>query len=106
MYSGVGRLLSPKYRRRTPSMVMAISASSRIRERGTISTEVAILGIFAILALPRFIMSLHVRPFSSRRHHRRVLAGYRNRRPLHDRTWHDGRRPPHGVRQKHRRPER
>jgi hypothetical protein len=31
---------------------MAISASSRIRERGTISTEVAILGISAILALP------------------------------------------------------
>src|SRR5450759_2765894 len=106
MYSGVGRLLSPKYRRNTPSMVMAISASSRIRERGTISTEAAILGISVILALPRFIMSVHARAFSSRRHHRRVLAGYRNRRPLHDRTWHDGRRTAHGVRQEHRRSER
>src|SRR5258707_7513939 len=98
MYSGVGRLLSPKYRRNTPSILMAISASSRIRERGTISTEVAILGIFAILALPRFIMSFHVRTFSSRRHHRRVFAGYRNRRTLHDRTRHDGRRTTHRAR--------
>src|ERR1035437_3306954 len=106
MYSGVGRLLSPKYRRKTPSMVMAISASSRIRERGTISTEVATLGISAILSLPRRIMSFHARTFSSRRHPRRVFAGYRNRRPLHDRTWHDGRRTPLGVRQEHRRPER
>src|ERR1035438_6816654 len=94
MYSGVGRLLSPKYRRKTPSMVMAISASSRIRERGTISTEVAILGIFAILAPRRFIMSLHARTFSSRRHHRRVFAGYRNCRGLYERTRHDGRRTP------------
>src|ERR1035437_501458 len=84
MYSGVGRLLLPKYRRNTPSMVMAISASSRIRERGTISTEVATLGIFAIFALPRFIMSFHASTFFSCRHHRRVFAGYRNCRPLHD----------------------
>src|SRR6476660_7242914 len=103
MYSGVGRLLSPKYRRNTPSIDMAISASSRIRERGTISTEVAILGILAIFALPGFIMSVHASTFSSRRHYRRVLPGYRSCRPVHDRTRHDGRRTPHGVRQEHHR---
>src|SRR5689334_11184511 len=42
---------SPKYRRRTPSIDMATSASSRIRECGTFSTEGARCGISVILAL-------------------------------------------------------
>ena len=45
MYSGVGRLDSPKYSRSTPSMDMAISASSRMRECGTRSTECERWGI-------------------------------------------------------------
>src|SRR3954468_11208848 len=110
MYSGVGRLLSPKYNRSTPSMVMAISASSRMRERGTLWTDVAIQGILPFshcarpkLRAPRLIMSFHASTLSSSRHYRRVFAGHRNRRTLHDRVGDDGRRTPYGVRKEYRR---
>src|SRR5450759_5039114 len=45
MYSGVGRLDSPKYSFRTPSILMAISASSRMRECGTRNAEGATAGV-------------------------------------------------------------
>src|ERR1700733_3251817 len=51
MYSGVGRFDSPKYSRSTPSIDMAISASSRMRERGTFSTELARRGTLTSLLL-------------------------------------------------------
>ena len=54
MYSGVGRFDSPKYNRSTPSIDMAISASSRIRECGTLSTDRARRDIFHYCARLRW----------------------------------------------------
>src|ERR1017187_9764273 len=53
MKSGVGRFDSPKYNRSTPCMDMAISASSRMREGGTCSTELATWGILGLTAQGR-----------------------------------------------------
>src|ERR1700683_2804793 len=44
MNSGVGRFDSPKYSFTTPSIDMAMSASSRMRECGTASAEAATAG--------------------------------------------------------------
>src|SRR5262249_22618093 len=59
MYSGVGRFDSPKYRRSTPSMDIATSASSRMRECGTFSTEGAtrIRDIVALVFAPKAVFS-------------------------------------------------
>src|SRR5438132_7423749 len=52
MNSGVGWFDSPKYSARTPSIPIATSASSRIRECGTAWTEAAMVGITSsILAI-------------------------------------------------------
>src|SRR5260221_2391983 len=49
MYSGVGRLDSPKYSFKTPSIDIAISASSRMRECGTRKAEGATAGVMCLI---------------------------------------------------------
>src|SRR5271154_5109076 len=51
MNSGVGMFDSPKYSFNTPSIDMAISASSRMRECGTASAEAATAGLNLISGL-------------------------------------------------------
>jgi hypothetical protein len=54
MNSGVGRFDSPKYSFSTPSIDMAISASSRMRECGTASAEAATDGANLAMGLDTF----------------------------------------------------
>src|ERR1700722_2528461 len=54
MNSGVGRFDSPKYSFSTPSIDMAISANSRMRECGTASAEAATEGANLAVGLDTF----------------------------------------------------